>query len=92
MKKKKHTDEQILVKLRRVEELVAQGKTVQDAVKDIEVTVVTYYRWKKQFEGVDKDELRRLKKLEKENALLKKLLAEEKLDNAMLKAVVEGKY
>lgn len=92
MKNKKHTDEQILVKLRRVEELVAQGKTVQDAVKEIEVTVVTYYRWKKQFGGVDKDELRRLKKLEKENDLLKKLLAEKELDITMLKAVVEGKY
>lgn len=92
MKKKRHTDEQILIKLRRVEELVAEGKTVQEAIKAIEVTPVTYYRWKKQFGGVDRDDLKRLKKLEKENDVLKKLIAEKELDITMLKAVIEGKY
>lgn len=92
MKQKRHTDEQILIKLRRAEGLLAEGKTVAEMVKEIEVTQVTYYRWKKQFGGVEKDELRRLKKLEKENELLKKLVAEKELDITMLKAVVEGKY
>lgn len=92
MKRKRHTDEQILVKLRRVDELLAEGKTVQEAAKEIEVTVVTYYRWKKQFGGVNKDEVRRLKKLERENEKLKKLLAEKELDISMMKDVIEGKY
>jgi transposase-like protein len=92
MKKKNHTPEQIITKLRKVEALTAQGNTVAEAVKQIEVSEQTYYRWKKQYGQMDRNQARRLKELEKENARLKKLLAEKSLDLDILKEALEGKY
>jgi transposase-like protein len=92
MKKKHHTPEQIITKLRKVEALTAQGNTVAEAVKQIEVSEQTYYRWKKHYGQMDRNQARRLKELEKENARLKKLLAEKSLDLDILKEALEGKY
>lgn len=92
MKKTKHTPEQIIAKLRRVEALTAQGITVAEAVKQIEVAEQTYYRWKNQYGQMDRDELRRLRELEKENARLKKLVAEQALDIDILKEVARGNF
>jgi len=92
MKGKNHTTNQIIDKLRRVESLTAQGSTIAQAAKLIEVTEQTYYRWKKKYGGMEKQDIRRLKELEKENSRLKKLLADQLLDNAILKEAIEGKY
>lgn len=92
MKKTKHTPEQIIAKLRRAETLTAQGITVAEAVKQIEVAEQTYYRWKNQYGQMDRDELRRLRELEKENARLKKLVAEQALDIDILKEVARGNF
>ena len=92
MKKKNHTPEQIITKLRKVEALTAEGSTVAQAVKQIEVSEQTYYRWKKQYGGMDRDQLKRLKELEQQNARLKKLVAELTLDKDILKEALEGKY
>ncbi len=92
MKKKKHTPEQIITKLRKVEALTAEGATVAEAVKQIEVAEQTYYRWKKQYGGIERDGLKRLKALEKENVRLKKLVAELMLDKDILKEALSGKY
>lgn len=92
MKKKKHTPEQIITKLRKVEALTAEGATIAEAAKQIGVADQTVYRWKKQYGGMDKSQAKRLKKLEKENARLKKLLAEKDLDNDILREALEGKY
>lgn len=89
---KKHTPEQVVDKLRRVEALVAGGATVATAVREIEVSEQTYYRWKRHYGGVDKSEAKRLRELEKENARLKKLLAEQALDNDILREVARGKF
>lgn len=89
---KRHTPEEVVTKLRRVEALVAEGSTVAAAVREIAVTEVTYYRWKRTYGGVDKTETRRLRELEKENARLKKLLAEQALDNDILREVARGKF
>ena len=89
---KKHTPEQIIKKLREVEALTAQGSTVGDAVKQIGVTEQTYYRWRKQYGAMGKDELKRLKELDRENARLKKLVAEQALDISILKEVAEGNF
>lgn len=89
---KKHTPEQVVDKLRRVEALVAEGATVVKAVREIEVSEQTYYRWKRHYGGVDKSEAKRLRVLEKENARLKKLLAEQALDNDILREVARGKF
>ena len=92
MKRKKHSPEQIIAKLRKVEALTAEGATIAEAARQIEVSEQTVYRWKKRYGGMDRDELRRLKELEQENARLKKLLAEKSLDIDILKEALSGNY
>lgn len=92
MSKRKYTPEQIIIHLREVEVLCGQGKTIQESARHIGITEQTYYRWRKQFGGMSITDAKRLKELEKENARLKKLVAELSLDNAILKDVAEGKY
>lgn len=93
MKGKSHSPEQIVSKLREVERLQAEeGLSVAAAAKRVEVAEWTVYRWRKQFGGMNRDEAKRLKDLEKENARLKRLLAEKELDNSILKEAVEGKH
>lgn len=89
---KKHTPEEIVTKLRRVEALTADGSTVTEAVRQIGVTEATFYRWRKTYAGVGKPEAKRLRELEKENARLKKLVADLSLDNDILKEVARGKF
>jgi type I site-specific restriction endonuclease len=84
MKKKKHTPEQIISKLRKVEALTAEG------AKQLGVSEQTVNHWK-QYGGMDRDQLKRLNELEKENARLKKLLAYD-LDNDILREALEGNY
>lgn len=89
---KKHTPQQIIAKLRQAEAAIAQGATVAAAVKQIGVTEQTYYRWKNQYGSMNADQAKRLRELEKENARLKKLVAELALDKDLLEEVVRGKF
>lgn len=90
MKGKSYSPEQIVTKLREVERLQAEeGLNVATAAKRVGVAEWTIYRWRKQYVGMSKDDVKRLKDLEKENARLKKLLAEKELDNSILKEAVE---
>ena len=84
-KRKRHTPEQIIQKLREVEVLLRQGSTVAEAVRQIEVTEQTYYRWRKEYGGLRTDQAKRLKELEKENARLKQMVAEKEIDLHILK-------
>ena len=86
------TTEQIILKLREAEVLCGQGKTIGEAVRQIGVTEQTYYRWRKQYGGMNTSDAKRLKELEKENLRLKKLVADLSLDNAILKDVASGKF
>jgi len=90
--KDKVTIEQIIVHLREVEVLCSQGKTIGEAARHIGMTEQTYYRWRKQYGGMNSCDAKRLKELEKENVRLKKLVGELSLDKAILKDVAEGKY
>jgi len=92
MVKKSHSPEQIINKLREAEILLNQGATVGEACRKIGVTEQTYYRWRKEYGGMRVEHAKRLKALEKENARLKKLVADVSLDNAILKEVVEGNF
>jgi transposase-like protein len=92
MKKKHHTPEQIITKLRTVERLTAEGSTVKEAVKQIEVSEQTYYRWRREYGGMEKNQVKQLKELQKENARLKRLVAELSLDKSILKEALEGNY
>ena len=87
MGKQNYTVEQIIVKLREVELYCGQGKTVAEAVRQIGVTEQTYYRWRREYGGMNTADAKRLKELEKENSRLKKLVADLSLDNAILKDV-----
>ena len=85
MGEQNYSIEQIITKLREVEVVCTQGRTVGEAVRQIGVSEQTYYRWRRQYGGMSTAEARRLKELEKENARLKKLVADLSLDNALLK-------
>ena len=92
MAQKRHTAEQIIGKLRQVEVAQAQGMTIPQAVKQIGVTEQTFYRWRKEYGGMRLDQAKRLKQLEKENARLKKLVADLSLDNQILKEAAQGNF
>ena len=85
MANKRHTAEQIIAKLREAEVLLAKGGSMAQVCRKLGVTEQTYYRWRKEYGGVRTDQVKRLKELEKQNAQLKKVVADLTLDNAILK-------
>ena len=87
MPAKKHKPEEIIGKLREAEIVLAQGGTVADACRRIGVTEQSYYRWRKEYGGMNTADAKRMKELEKENGRLKKLVADLSLDNAILRDV-----
>ena len=92
MSRKRHTPEQIIGKLREAEILLSQEQTVPEACKQIEVSEQTYYRWRKEYGGLRRDQAKRLRELERENGSLKKLVADQALDMAILKEVASGNF
>ena len=90
MPRKSYTIEQIISKLREVEVLLGQGQTVEDVCRSFNISKQTYYRWQKEYHGVRTEQVRRLKKLEKEIAWLKKLVAKLSLNNSILQETVRG--
>jgi putative transposase len=84
--------EEIVAKLRQVDVLVSQGRSVADAVRSIGVTEVTYYRWRKEFGGLKVDQMKRLKDLETENQRLRKAVADLTLDKLILAEAARGNY
>jgi transposase-like protein len=89
---KKHSAEEIIPKLRASELEIAKGRTAAEAAKKIGVTEQTYYRWRKEYGGLRTDQAKRLKELEKENARLKRLLADAELDKAILREAASGNF
>ena len=92
MARQNYSAEQIIVKLREVEIVCSQGKTLTEAIRQIGVSEQTYYRWRKKYGGMNTSDAKRLRELEKENARLKRLVADLSLDNAILKDVAEGNF
>ena len=92
MPRKGHSPEQVLNKLRQVEVAVAGGKSVGVAVRQIGVTDHTYYRWRREYGGLNLTQARRLKKVEQENARLKRTIADLALDKQILKEAAEGNF
>lgn len=85
MPRKRYSAEQIITKLREAEVLSSQGRTVPEVCRQLGVSANTYYRWRKEYGGLEIDQARKLKTLEKENSRLKKLVAEQALDIEILK-------
>ena len=90
MAKRAYKPEEIVSKLRQVDVLHGQGMSMADAIRQIGVSEVTFYRWRKEYGGMKADQLKRLKELEKENQRLKRLVADLSLDKAMLEEVTRG--
>ena len=92
MPRMKHKAEEIVSKLRQVDVLVAQGNKVADAVRSIGVSQLTYYRWRREFGGLQLDQVKRLKELELENQRLRKAVSDLTLDKLILAEAAKGNY
>ncbi len=87
MKNKRHTPEQIVRMLREAEARIAAGATIPEVARDFGVSEATFHRWRKRHGGMDQDSTKRLRDLEKENARLKKIVADQAVDISILKEV-----
>ena len=92
MNKKGYTPEQIIRKLREAEVLLSKGEKVERVVRKLGISDATYYRWRKEYGGMQVEQARRLKDLEHENSRLKKLVADLSLDNTILREVSRGNF
>ena len=92
MPRKKHSPEEIIGKLREAEVLLAQGKTVPEVCRMLEISEQTYYRWRNEYGGLKVNQAKRLKALERENARLRKAIADLTLDKLILKEAASGNF
>jgi putative transposase len=92
MARKRYKAEEIVSKLRQVDVLVAQGNNVPDAVRSIGVTQVTYYRWRREYGGLQMDQVKRMKDLELENQRLRKAVSDLTLDKLILAEAAKGNF
>ena len=92
MARKRHKAEEIVTKLRQVDVLTAQGKSIGEAIRTIGVTEVTYYRWRNDYGGLKGDQVKRLKQLETENTRLRKAVSDLTLEKLILKEAASGNF
>jgi len=90
--RKRHRPEEVVAKLRQADEALAKGVPIAEVARSLGVSEVTLHRWCAEYGAVDRDAVRRLKELEKENARLKRLVAEKELDIQILKEVAKGEF
>jgi len=92
MPRKHHKPEEIVAKLRQVDVLVSQGQNIADAIRQIGVSEVTYYRWRQEYGGLKIDQVKRLKELEQENNRLRRAVSDLTLDKLILQESARGNY
>jgi len=92
MKRRRHTPEQVVRKLREAERLLAEGKTVPEVAKQLEVSENTFHRWRAQYGGMKADDVKLLKELQRENSQLKRIVADKELEIDALKEVAKGNW
>jgi len=92
MKRKYHTEEQIVNKLRQADAVIASGGTLEQVCKQLGISDATYYNWRRQYGQMKLNQVKHLKGLQKENVQLKKLVADLSLDNSVLKEALRGNY
>ena len=92
MKGKKYTAEQIVSKLREADVLLGKGQSVAEICRQLQISDVTYYRWRKEYGGLSIDQAKRLKEIEAENTRLRKVIADLSIDNAILKEASRGNF
>ena len=92
VKRRRHTPEQIVRKLREADRMLAEGTEVPEVAKALEVSEATFHRWRAQFGGMKADDVKRLKELERENQTLKRIVADKELENVALREVAKGNW
>ncbi len=92
MKRRRHTPEQIIRKLREAERMLAEGKTTAEAAKALEVSEQTFHRWRNTYGGMKANDVKELKELRRENATLKRIVADKELENVALKEIAKGNF
>ena len=92
MKRRRHTPEQIVRKLREVERLLGEGQTIAEVAKQVEISEQTYHRWRNQYGGMKADDAKRLRELERENVRLKRIVADKELEIDALKEIARGNW
>jgi putative transposase len=92
MKQRRHTPEQVIRKLREADRLLGEGMSVAEVARALEVSEVTYHRWRNQYGGMKADDVKRLKELERENQRLKAIVADQALECRALKEVARGNW
>ena len=91
-KRRRHTPEQIVRKLREADRLLGEGAQVEDVARHLEVTEATYHRWRNQYGGMKADDAKRLKELQRENRELKQIVADKELENRALREIARGNW
>jgi putative transposase len=92
MSRRRHTPEQVVRKLREADRLLGEGIELPEVVKQLEVSEQTFYRWRNQFGGMKAEDVKRLKELEAENQRLKRIVADQVLENQALKEIAKGNW
>lgn len=92
MKRRRHTPEQVVRKLREADGLLAEGKTIAEVARALEVSENTYHRWRNQYGGMKADDVKRLKELERENQRLKTIVADQALQVQAFKEIAKGNW
>ncbi len=92
MKRRRHTPEQVIRKIREAERLIGEGKTIPEAAKELGISEQTYHRWRNQYGGMKANDAKRLKELERENSSLKAIVADQALENQALKEIARGNW
>jgi putative transposase len=92
MKRRRHTPEQVIRKLREADRLLAEGRTTVEVARHLEISENTYHRWQRQFGGMKADDAKRLRELERENQRLKRIVADQALEAQALREVAKGNW
>jgi len=92
MRRRRHTPEQVIRKLREAERMLGEGKTIAEVAKALEISENTYHRWRNQYGGMKADDAKRLKELERENRSLKAIVADQALEVRALKEIAKGNW
>ena len=92
MGKRKYTAEEIIAKLHEAEVLQSQGKTIAEAARQLAISEMTYYKWRKEYGGLRVDQAKRFKEIEQENQRLRKVIADLTIDNSILKEAARGNF
>ncbi len=91
-KRRRHTPEQIIRKLREADRMLGEGAQLAEVARELEVTEATYHRWRNQYGGMKADDAKRLKELERENRELKQIVADKELENRALREIARGNW